>query len=157
MSPLEISGDVMHEFEQIVRSHTEHYQQEKWIEIGGLCALGLMVHSVIDSALIVFPVLLALTFYGVKVLFAKPDLNQAVSAEEIEQFSDNACSVFARLGKKWDRAVLLSDLDSIVRTASQKHRASRKARERAESNLRMREQQEHALYARHKERTTDRR
>lgn len=150
MSPAEISGGVMHEFEQIVQSHTKHHHQEKWAKIIGLCALGSMVHSVIDSALIVFPVLLALTFYGVKVLFTKPDLNQGISAEEIEQLSDDACSAFSRLGKKWGRAVLLSDLDSVVRTASKRHKDSMKARERAESDLRMREQQERALYARRK-------
>ena len=148
MSRPEISGDVMREFEKIVQSHTESHQQEKWLATACLVIFGLIPYSEINS----FPfvaslVLLALIVWGVKVWLAKPDLSKDISPKEIEELSDNARSVLRRLVRTWNRGVLLSDLASIVRTASQENRASMKIRQQAESNRRTREQQEHALDA----------
>jgi hypothetical protein len=150
MSLPEIAGNVTREFEDIVQSHVKSHQHDKRLKTGALFLLGLIPYSEISN----FPVaaslvLLGLALYGGMVWFAKPDLSLHVSGEEIEQLTDGARTVFSRLMRThWDQGVTLSDLDSIVRTSSQKHRAAMKVRQRAESNRRAREQQENALHAR---------
>jgi hypothetical protein len=148
MSHPEISGPVIHEFEKIVRSHTEAHQKEKWFKIACLIVFGVMPYLEIDRFPFVASLtLLALMIWGVKVWLAKPDFSKDISPEEIKELSDNARSVFRRLVRTSNRGVLLSDLASMVRTASQENRASMKIRQQAESNRRAREQQERALDA----------
>jgi hypothetical protein len=150
MSLPEIPGDVVREFDELVQSHVKAHQKDRWMKTATLLLLGLVAYSQLSN----FPfatsvALIVLAALGSTVWFTKPDLSLTVSNDEIEQLTDGARTVFSRVMRThWDRGVVLSDLDSIVRISSEKQRVATRARQRAEANRQARAQQEHALHAR---------
>ncbi|MBA5690410.1 hypothetical protein [Rugamonas apoptosis] len=157
MPAFELSHGVFHEFGDIVEGHIKAHRQEKWFYVIALCFIGFMAHKMLDSIVADLLMVLAFAFCGSKILMSKPDLAQSVSHEEIGQLSDSAFDDLGRLKRKLDRAVLLSDLHSIVSATSKKNEAKAKAQEQARSERALQAQQEHALYERKKNGKTERR
>lgn len=139
--------DLQYSFEDIVRDHIRTHRVEQCAKIALSFFGGYIFTSNINNAFLSLLAVLILGAYCARVLFKKPDLRKPVTPDEVKQLSPHARRSFAQLLKDESRRdIYVSDLESIVRTASEKSEALSSARQKEAASRNMREQQARALY-----------